>query len=47
MARKPRIDFPGTLSHVIARGNRRETLFHDEADYTAYLDRLERYRYRD
>jgi putative transposase len=47
MARKPRIDFPGTLSHVIARGNRRATLFHDEADYTAYLDRLERYRYRD
>jgi hypothetical protein len=39
MARKPRIDFPGALSHVIARGNRRATLFHDEADYTAYLDR--------
>jgi REP element-mobilizing transposase RayT len=47
MARKPRIDFPGALSHVIARGNRRATLFHDETDYTAYLDRLERYRQRD
>ena len=47
MACKPPIDFPDTLSHVIARGNRRATIFHDEADYTAYLDRLERYRYRD
>lgn len=47
MARKPRIDFPGALFHVIARGNRRATIFHDADDYTAYLDRLERYRQRD
>jgi len=47
MARKPRIDFPGALFHVIARGNRRALLFHEEADYLAYLDRLERYRRRD
>lgn len=46
MARKPRMDFPGAFSHVIVRGNRRATIFHDEADYTAYLDRLERYRHR-
>ena len=46
MARKPRIDFPGALFHVIARGNRRATIFHDADDYTAYLDRLERYRQR-
>lgn len=47
MARKPRIDFPGAFYHVIARGNRRAPLFHDMADYTAYLHRLERYRQRD
>lgn len=47
MARKPRIDFPGALFHVIVRGNRRALLFHEEADYLAYLDRLERYRRRD
>ena len=43
MARKPRIEFPGALYHVIARGNHRQTLFHDEADLTLYLDRLEHY----
>ena len=47
MARKPRVEFPGALYHVIARGNRRTTLFHDAADYAAYLARLERYRHRD
>jgi putative transposase len=47
MARKPRIDFPGAFYHVIARGNQRTTIFHDSADYTAYLERLERYRRRD
>jgi REP element-mobilizing transposase RayT len=38
---------PGALYHVIARDNRRTTLFHDEADYQAYLASLERYRRRD
>lgn len=47
MARKPRVDFPGAFSHVIVRGNRRDVIFHDDADYRAYLDRLERYRARD
>ncbi|MGE0646261.1 MAG: transposase [Nitrospira sp.] len=47
MARKPRLHFPGAFYHVIARGNRRATIFHDDADYHAYLDRLERYRQRD
>ena len=47
MARKPRIDFPGAFFHVIARGNRRASIFHDPDDYRAYLDRLERYRQRD
>ncbi|MCC6140614.1 MAG: transposase [Nitrospira sp.] len=47
MARKPRLDFPGAFYHVIVRGNQRATIFHDAADYTAYLERLERYRRRD
>ena len=32
---------------MIVRGNRRATIFHDDADYRAYLERLERYRQRD
>ncbi len=47
MARKPRLDVPGGFYHVIVRGNRRAPIFHDEEDYAAYLDRLERYRRRD
>jgi putative transposase len=47
MARKPRLHFSGAFYHVIARGNRRATIFHDEDDYRAYLERLERYRKRD
>ena len=47
MARKPRVDFPGALYHVIARGNRRAVIIHDDDDATAYLERLERYRVRD
>jgi hypothetical protein len=47
MARKPRIEFAGAFSHVNARGNRRALIFHDDADYRAYLDRWERYRQRD
>lgn len=47
MARKPRVEFPGAFYHVIARGNRRAVIFHDAADYTAYLERVERYRARD
>jgi putative transposase len=47
MARKPRVEFPGALYHIIVRGNRRTTIFHDAADYHAYLERLERYRRRD
>jgi REP element-mobilizing transposase RayT len=47
MPRKPRVEFPGAFYHVIARGNRRAVIFHDDADYTTYLERLERYRARD
>ena len=47
MARKPRLNVPGGVYHVLARGNRQATIFHDDADYRAYLERLERYRQRD
>lgn len=47
MARKPRLDCPGALAPVIARGNRRGGIFPDAADHRAYLERLERYRARD
>ena len=46
MARKPRIEFPGAFYHVIARGNRRQVIFHDTADRHTYLERLEHYRQR-
>ena len=32
MARKPWVEFAGACYHVIARGNHRATLFHNEAD---------------
>lgn len=44
MARKPRIEFPGALYHVISRGNQGQLIFHSNADRIAYLDRLELYR---
>ncbi len=47
MARKPRVEFAGAFYHVIARGNHRQVIFHDDEDRTAYLARLERYRQRD
>ena len=40
MARKARIVIPGQAMHVLVRGNNRETLFHEPADYAAYLDWL-------
>jgi len=46
MARKPRIEFLGAFYHVISRGNQRQTIFHDNADYLTYLNRLEHYRKR-
>lgn len=46
MARPPRIEIPGGLYHVIARGNQRRHVFRDQADYEAYLARLDRYQDR-
>ena len=46
MARKPRVQCPGALYHVIARGNQRQDIFLDEADYRRYLNLLSSYRKR-
>jgi REP-associated tyrosine transposase len=46
MARPPRLQAPGTLHHLIARGNERREVFRDEADREDYLERIARYRKR-
>ncbi len=46
MARRARLEFPGACYHVIARGNRQQAIFHDDADRRHYLRRLEHYRTR-
>ncbi|MGH7828168.1 MAG: transposase [Candidatus Binatia bacterium] len=43
MARRPRVFAPGLLYHVIVRGNQRRRTFRVDADYKAYLQRLEKY----
>ncbi len=40
MARSLRIEFPGALYHLTARGNRRQAIFLDDADRTAFIDLL-------
>src|SRR5262245_1379315 len=40
MARRPRIEYPGALYHVIARGNQRQRIFVDDNDRRHYLDLL-------
>ena len=40
MARKPGIEYPGALFHVIVSGNIRQEIFHDDEDRRAYLERL-------
>ena len=46
MARALRIDLPGGLYHVIARGNQRRKVFRDAVDYQRYLTLLARYQQR-
>jgi REP element-mobilizing transposase RayT len=46
MARKPRIEFPGALYHVIARGNNQENIFKENKDYLKYSNLLEKYQDR-
>jgi len=44
--RPTRIDFPGALFHVLARGNQRRRIFRDRADYSKYESLLQRYQQR-
>lgn len=40
MTRLPRYILPDQPQHVIQRGNNREAVFHEEADYRFYLEKL-------
>jgi putative transposase len=46
MARIARIVIPAVPHHVTQRGNRRQTVFFDDADYRAYLDLLKEHTQR-
>jgi REP element-mobilizing transposase RayT len=46
VARKPRIEFPGALYHVITRGNNKQKTFLGENDYRHFLERLKFYKDR-
>ena len=41
MARKPRVQFPGAIYHVITRGDGRRELFHDRRHYERFTEGLE------
>jgi putative transposase len=43
MARPLRIEYAGAYYHVMNRGNRRETVFAEPADYELFLERLGRF----
>jgi putative transposase len=40
MARKLRVQYPGAICHVMNRGDRREAIFKDAADYECFLSTL-------
>jgi REP element-mobilizing transposase RayT len=40
MPRKLRIQYPGAMSHVMSRGNRREDIFLDDVDRQDFLKTL-------
>ena len=41
MPRKPRIEYPGAVYHVMSRGNRQEAICRDNKDREMFLDTLE------
>jgi len=41
MARSLRIQFPGTIDHVMSRGDGRQKIFRGQRDYRRFLDGLE------
>jgi len=46
MARPPRVEVPGAVYHVTARGNERRALLRDDTDRDEYLDRISGARQR-
>jgi len=40
MPRQPRLDAPGVLQHVMARGIERRKIFWDDKDRSSFLERL-------
>ncbi len=46
MPRLARLDAPGVLHHIIARGNRHEKIFRNKDDYQLYLNFLSEYKDR-
>lgn len=44
MPRPPRLEFPGAVYHVTARGNERRSVFRDDRDREDYLARIAFYR---
>jgi REP element-mobilizing transposase RayT len=40
MARKPRIEYPGAIYHVMSRGDRQEDIFNDNKDRQRFLETL-------
>ncbi len=44
MARKPRIEFPGALYHILTRGNNKQPIFVDDKDRITFLNKLGSYK---
>lgn len=40
MPRKPRLDVPGALHHIMVRGNNKENIFSDDEDRSKFLQRM-------
>ena len=40
MARRPKVEYPGALYHVITRGNQRQRIFYDDQGRSNYLGLL-------
>ncbi|MCM8761073.1 MAG: hypothetical protein NC933_02915, partial [Candidatus Omnitrophica bacterium] len=40
----PRILLDNALYHIVARGNQKQRIFHDDEDFFEYLRRIKRYK---
>lgn len=46
MPRKPRVHVEGAFYHVLARGNHKQQIFHNDEDYLTYLRLVQKYSKR-